>query len=484
MKKWFQNLFYTVLTLLCVLVCGMSAEAREENVIYNGVYVGDINLAGMDKDEANAAISVYIEELKAVEITLVAAQEKQIKVTAGDLGLVWANPELVDEAYRIGRTGNVIERYKLLKDLEHAGRELSVELDYDMQSISDVLMKRCIVYDVSAVDSQLIRDENGFNIMEGRTGYALDVEKSIDIIHDFMKNKWDYGPATILLEVAVTDYRGTVEELSKVKDVLGTFSTSFKTSGRYRSANVRNGCELIDGTVLYPGEEFSALEKVTPFTMENGYFPAGSYLDGQVVDSLGGGICQVTTTLYNAVLYAELEVVERYNHSLTVAYVPLSFDAAIAESAGKDFKFVNNTDAPIYLESIVKDKVLTFTIYGQETRNADRRITFESVLMQEIPSTPDVIKADTGQPIGYIKVTDGHTGYKSQMWKIVTENGVETSRDKVNSSTYKMIQRTATVGVATGDENAYNEIMAAIGTASIDHVKNVIALLTASPQEE
>lgn len=114
-----------------------------------------------------------------------------------------------------------------------------------------------------------------------------------------------------------------------------------------------NGCRLIDGTLLYPGDEFSTYETVAPFSEANGYYMAGSYLNGKVVDSIGGGICQVSTTLYNAVLLAELDVTMRYNHSMVVSYVDPSADAAIAESSGKDFKFVNNTDYPIYIEGTV-----------------------------------------------------------------------------------------------------------------------------------
>ena len=88
---------------------------------------------------------------------------------------------------------------------------------------------------------------------------------------------------------------------------------------------------MINGTVLYPGDEFSANTAMAPFTEANGYYAAGSYVNGQVVDSLGGGVCQISTTLYNAVLRAELEVTMRYNHSMTVGYVDLSADAALAE---------------------------------------------------------------------------------------------------------------------------------------------------------
>ena len=306
------------------------------------------------------------------------------------------------------------------------------------------------------------------------------MESSIDTIYDQLVSEWCEEPYSIALNIDVEQPKGSAEELSKVQDVLGTFTTSFKTSGTARSANVTNACELIDGFTLYPGEEFSTLNEITPFSTANGYYAAASYLNGKVVDSLGGGICQVSTTLYNAVLKSELEVTERYNHSMIVNYVDPSADAAIAESAGKDFKFVNTTDAPVYIEGIIKNKNITFNIYGQETRSADRKVTYVSEVLEVINPTVDAITADQGQPIGYVVVNQSaHIGYKAKLWKVVTENGKEVERTQVNYSSYKMTPRYATVGVATADPNALNEMLAAIGTGSLDHVKNVIALLQA-----
>ena len=196
---------------------------------------------------------------------------------------------------------------------------------------------------------------------------------------------------------------------------------------------------------------------------------------------MGGGICQVSTTLYNAVLLAELDITERYNHSMIVAYVDPSADAAIAESAGKDFKFVNNTDFPVYVESIIKGKEITVNIYGKETRDENREVTYESEILEVINPGADVIYADAGQPLGYIVKESAHIGYKAKLWKVVKVDGVEVERTEVNYSRYKATPRYATVGVVTADPNAYNEIMAAIGTSSIDHVQNVIAILTAPP---
>ena len=205
-------------------------------------------------------------------------------------------------------------------------------------------------------------------------------------------------------------------------------------------------------------------------------------MNNQVVDSMGGGICQVSTTLYNTVLLAELEVTERSNHSMIVTYVDPSADAAIAESADKDFRFKNNLDCPIYIEGRTEGKQLTFTIYGEEYRDPGREVRYESQVLEVINPPADLITADPALPLGYIAVDNNlHVGYRAELWKIVTENGQETSREKINSSSYRMVPRGAVVGVSTEDPVAYEEIMAAIGTGSIEHVGNVLAILVPPP---
>ena len=470
--------------VLCVLVCaicfGASAQAEESDTIKTGVYAGEIDLSGKTAVEAKAAVQFYVEGLQATEIVLEAAGGHEVSITAGDLGISWANTNLPEEALQLGRKGDIIERYKVLKDLEYENYSFHIDLDFDVEAINAVLVEKCVKYDRKAVNVSLMKGEDGqFEVVEGQEGSILDVEASIDRIYDYLTGEWDQKPCNIALEVVVEQPQGSAEELAEVTDLLGSCTTSYSTSSRSRSANVENGCSLINGMTLYPGEEFSTYNMVAPFTEANGYYMAGSYLNGKVVDSLGGGICQVSTTLYNAVLNAELEVTERHNHSMIVAYVSPSADAAIAESAGKDFRFVNNLDYPIYIEGYTENKKITFNIYGKETRAADRVVRYESEVLEVINPTSDAIYADSSKPIGYIVTESAHTGYKARLWKIVTENGVEVSREQVNSSSYKVSPRSATVGTATADPNAYNEIMAAIGTGSIDHVRNVIGILTA-----
>ena len=481
MKKWFKKAGMVLLAGVLYFSVGSSAQAQEDQTIKDGIYIGDIHVGGMTLTEATEAVDAYVEGLKPVAITLEAANGGVIEVTAGDLGLKWKNRQVTEEVINVGQEGNVIARYKIMKDLQHENIHFDIELDYDINAINDILTQQGTQFDSRAVNASMTRVDGAFQIVEEQNGYWVDVEHSIDVVYQYMMEQWQQEPMTISLVVKEEIPQKTAADLGQVQDVLGSYTTSFKSSGKARSANVANGCKLISGTVLYPGEEFSTLEKITPFSEANGYFMAGSYSNGKVVDSLGGGICQVSTTLYNAVLLAELEVTKRYNHSMIVSYVEPSADAAIAESAGKDFKFVNNTDAPIYIEGIIQDKKITMNIYGKETRDAGREVIYESEIIEKINPTADVIYADASHAIGYIVKESAHIGYKARLWKVVKENGVEVERTQVNSSSYKMTPRYATVGVATSDPNAYNEIMAAIGTASIDHVQNVIAILTALP---
>lgn len=471
------------MTAALVLLPAEETAAKSDNTIKDGIYIDDISLSGMTAVEAKEAVDAYVESLRQVEITLLVTEENSVTVTAGDLGISWSNPEIVEDAAQLGTQGNIVQRYKALKDLEKENKIYRLELDFDIVAINRILSDDCKQYDTTAVDMGLTLKDGVFSVQEGQTGYTLDIEDSIDIIYGYLAEEWNHEACTIALDVEISEPRGSEEELLQVKDLLGSFTTSYATSNSNRSANIANGCELINGTLLYPGDEFSTCDTVTPFTAANGYYMAGSYLNGKVVDSLGGGICQVSTTLYNAVLLSELEVTERYNHSMIVTYVRPSADAAISDSSGKDFRFVNNTDYPIYIEGYTTSKKeVTFNIYGVETRSEGRTVEYVGEVLETVRPESDTIYPDASHPIGYIGNVEGaHIGYKARLWKIVKEDGVEVSREVINTSSYKMVPRSAVVGVSTPDPNAYNEIMAAIGTGSIDHVRNVIAILTAPP---
>lgn len=462
-------------------LCGeMTSYAKEEYTILEGIYADELDLSNLTVDEAKAEVYEYVAKLGDLEVTLVTVNDSTVVTTMADLGLNWTNPQVIEEAASHARGGNFVQRYKAAKDLQANNVVYNIELSVDKDEIKAVIENDCSKYNVKEVNYSLKRENSQFTVIEGKIGYSVDVETSTDKVYRYLMEEWDRTDAEIAMDIVETQPKGSVEELAMVKDVLGSYSTSFATSGAERSANVVNGARLINGAVIYPGDEFSTYELVSPYTAANGYYPAGSYVSGRVVDSMGGGICQVSTTLYNAVLLSELEITERHNHSMIVGYVSPSADAAIAESAGKDFRFKNNTDYPIYVEGVTTpDKQVIFNIYGAEYRSANRQVRYESLVVSTDVPTNEVIYADPNQPVGYVKVQSAYTGYKAELWKVVTVDGVETSRTKVNSSTYKKSPRSATVGTATSDPNILAEINAAIGTNNIEHVKMRAAQLAA-----
>ena len=458
MKKWKGSLLLAI--CLLAMTSSMTVCAAGETIL-KGVSIDKLDVSGMTREEALAALESYEKNLGGQSIKL-GIGDNVIEAKLSDLGVTFDNEDLVDEAIGVGHAGNIVKRYKDQKDLQHSGMTFPLSWQTNEDTVRTYVEDNCTKYDKKAQNASLTRENGAFNFVAGTEGLELNVDSAVRTISDYLENSWTSDNTEVLnLETQVTEPEGSAEELANIKDLLGSFTTSFSTSGSNRCKNVSSGASHINGTVLYPGEEFSAYETVSPFTEANGYAMAGSYLNGEVVDSMGGGICQVSTTLYNAVLRAELNVTERSPHSMTVHYVDLSEDAAIAGTY-KDFKFVNSTEYPIYIEGYTtSDKKITFNIYGKETRDKNRTISFESQMVSETPATT-ILQEDAGQGIGYKAVSSkGSSGYVAELYKIVKVNGVETDRIKVNKSTYKGTNRVVTYGTA-GDPTLSENLRAAI----------------------
>ena len=458
MKKWKGSLLLAI--CLLAMASSMTVCAAGETIL-KGVSIDKLDVSGMTREEALAALESYEKNLGGQTIKL-GIGDNVIEAKLSDLGVTFDNEDLVDEAIGVGHTGNIVKRYKDQKDLQHSGKTFPLSWQTNEDTVRTYVENNCTKYDKKAQNASLTRENGAFNFVAGTEGLELNVDSAVRTISDYLENSWTSDNTEVLnLETQITEPEGSAEELANIKDLLGSFTTSFSTSGSNRCKNVSSGASHINGTVLYPGEEFSAYETVSPFTEANGYAMAGSYLNGEVVDSMGGGICQVSTTLYNAVLRAELNVTERSPHSMTVHYVDLSEDAAIAGTY-KDFKFVNSTEYPIYIEGYTtSDKKITFNIYGKETRDKNRTISFESQMVSETPATT-ILQEDAGQGIGYKAVSSkGSSGYVAELYKIVKVNGVETDRIKVNKSTYKGTNRVVTYGTA-GDPTLSENLRAAI----------------------
>ena len=443
-------------------VYAQDAQNPSERTIADNIYIGDIAVGGMTEAQAVEAVDDYVKSLGDTEFTLT-VDDKSVVAKASDFGIEWSNRVLVKDAMDVGRTGNLIERYKSKKDLEYENLVYDITYTADKDKVTQFLETNTADMNQDAINYGLKRENGAFTITDGQNGVAVDVDTSAQEIVSYIEDTWNQNDATIELAASVVEPEGTKEQLERVKDVLGTYTTDFGTSSAGRAQNVRNGASKINGHVLYPGEQFSVYEAVNPFTAENGYELAGSYENGTTVQTYGGGICQVSTTLYNAVIRAELAIDERFCHSMIVSYVKPSMDAAIAGTY-KDLKFTNNYDFPIYIEGYTTGMQITFTVYGEETRPAGREVIFESETTSTTEPETKFVSSDS-QPIGYVNTDqNSHTGYTARLWKIVKENGVEVSREPYNNSTYNASPKIITVGTKSDNEDAVAAIKAAIAT--------------------
>ncbi len=457
----------------CSLIMAGAAGAAGE-VISSGIYVGSVDVGGMTVSEAEKAVKEEVKELSAKAVTLQIGDEP-VEVSFGDLGLVWKNTGVTEEITRLGSTGNIVQRYKAQKDLQHENREFPLEFSVNIDT-AKAFLHQCESYNTEPVDGSIYITDEGVPAVEGGTdGVSLKVDEAAGTVQQAVEN-WD-GSAPLSIDLPVERVSPDIskDKLSMVTDVLGTATTDYSASSWGRMVNVENGCSKINGTLLWPGDYFSVTDAVTPFTAENGYEQAPTYEENRVVDSYGGGICQVSTTLYNAVLKAELEVVARSNHTMIVTYVDPSKDAAIAEGV-MDMAFVNTSEYPVYIWGYCYGGTITFTIFGKETRPANRSLEFVSNVTSVTEPTGIVMYANPGQNIGYISQTQSpHTGYTAELWKNIYIDGELYDTVQVNSSSYEAVATAYDIGVASPNASLSQAMYAAVGNRDLNQVQAIIS---------
>ena len=312
--------------------------------------------------------------------------------------------------------------------------EVSVELSETPQIDIDKIAEQVIGDPVSATVSK----EDGKTIIPEKVGVQFDVEEARTIIGDGSAESYE-------IPVTTTAAKVTAEKLEEVlfRDTLASCSTSLNEGNVPRTNNVRLASAAISGTILNPGEEFSYNNVVGERTTERGYQSAGAYSGNEIIDEVGGGVCQPSSTLYMAVLRADLEVTQRVNHSFTVAYTPLGEDATVSWG-GPDFCFKNDTDYPIKILAEQSNGQLTMTIVG--TKTSDKTVTTRTEVIETY--TPQRIeKKDNSMMVGQSRVeVSGIPGYSTRTYKIITENG-QTTEELANTSNY--IKRDEVVYVGT-----------------------------------
>ena len=276
--------------------------------------------------------------------------------------------------------------------------------------------------------------------------FAVSMEEAQEIISE------DKDEYVIPLKITVPDK--TLSDLGEeaFPDELGTYTTRYDPTNKNRSNNLEISAKKINGTIIMPGETFSYNQTVGERTIAEGYKEAGAYAGGRVVQDVGGGICQTSSTLYNAVLLANLEIVDRSNHQFLTSYVPAGRDATVAWGS-IDFQFKNTREYPIKIEASVKNGVCTMSIYGIK-EETEYEVVIQPVVLSYIPYTTKYEDDSTLEEGKEVVEQSGYTGCTSETYRIIKLNGEVVSKTLLSKDTYDPMTRIIRRGTKTVETSA------------------------------
>lgn len=438
LRKKFKWIIIILMLIFIAIIIFIFAKVREtinkcETLIYPGISINEIDVSFLTEEQALKKVKTYIDQVNEERIIKIQVDEKSYETSFQDLGVEINIDEIVKIALNYGKKDKFLDKYKYItKGMNRNFKTLITINDESYNSLVKLMKKE---QNKVPVNATIDHEWNGFFITPHELGRSIDVEGLKKDIKEAIEEAQNEESILVTANF-VTEYPKILEEDLKVIDsLISTYTTSFSTSTFGRSRNIEVAAAYLDNTVVMPGEEFSFNKKVGAATSEKGFQYAKGIRDGVFVDEIGGGVCQVSTTLYNAILKTRLKIVERRNHSKVISYVPRGRDAMIAYGVS-DLKFMNDLGYPILIESIVENKQITFNIYSYKEEKK-KNYTIETKIVKEIkPKREIVYDYDLAQGSEIIK-QQGKIGYVINTYRVLYNNGEVVEKELVGESYYE-----------------------------------------------
>jgi vancomycin resistance protein YoaR len=417
----------TILAVALVIVLGMGSipagyvYATGENwssIIYPGVYIEDIDMSGKSTGEAEELIQKRYGDLLTIKKIEIYAGEKVYVLDYSKLEAKYNISETVEEAFKHGKKENVIKRYRLIKGSQQTKFKLafsynSKALDELVNKIESELNTNPSSANISVINGtvKITPEVNGVKVEKDKLRKTILENINGDISKEYVK---------IDVPIEITKPEITSEKLSNINGRISSFSTSFTGSAANRISNIELATKAINGTLLMPGESFSFNETVGERTKERGYKEAGVIIGDKLESGLGGGICQVSSTLYAALLNTDIKAFERINHTLPLGYISKGLDATV-DWGNIDFKFKNTLDVPIYLEGYIKDKNVYFNVYSSQEL-ARKSYELAAEVYETVQPTVKYIDDPNRYEGEEVVVKKAAVGYKVKVYRKTYEN--------------------------------------------------------------
>lgn len=408
-------------------------DAVENGAFFQGTWVDGVDISGMTLD---AALAKWEESIEPGYSGRTVTLDDGSAITAADAGYSSNYREVLESVWDSQQEGTVQERYARMK----AQRQNPSGYGVDRVFYTDDAISQCSDRAARAVDTPVSQARlTGFDsstqtflFEEGTPGMALDREK----LESDIKSALDAGGGSVTRQITQTQPTVTVNDIKDDYGMRSSATTNASSSSSNRINNISLALSSINGYILRPGEEFSFNSAVGQRTAERGYKMAAAYSGGEVTEELGGGICQVSTTLFNAAVKADLEITERKAHSMPVSYVDKGKDATVSWGS-QDLRFKNNTDAPVCIVARLTDeKRVKIGIFGLLIPDG-RYITVEAETDEVIDFATTYQENPFLMPGATNVLQEGRKGYKATAYKLCwAADGTLISREVLCKSVY------------------------------------------------
>ena len=385
----------TISLVLIMVVVGqffIMESTDPSNVIHNGTMINGVNVGGLESIEAEQLIYDVFKE-KSEDFSLkINYNDKSWEFDKDDFKVNSEIHTIIEEAQkRNALLDDYDESKQTIDSMTKEGNSINVAFNYIFVGLDEKIEDIIKEIEIEPVDSQIIFNANNqkcFEITKDKNGLRVNKEQLYhDINEQFVKsNKIEVDIVTIEELPQVTEQ----DNINKTQ-LISTYTTYVSDSTGNRKSNVKKALQYFNGFVVEPNMEVSFNKVTGPHTESNGYKVATVIYNGQFVDGVGGGICQASTTLYNALLLADVEILEVHKHTLPVKYVPLAMDAMVSEYVA-DLKFVNTLDTPLYITTNCNSESVTVNIYGAQI---DYEVKTRSETVAKLKNLGDKVVQDT-----------------------------------------------------------------------------------------
>ncbi|WP_373599566.1 VanW family protein [Paraclostridium bifermentans] len=433
--------FLIIVILICFGLIGKSYALGKDDRIYKNIYIENIDVSGLTKEEAINKIEKHI--YGEGKITL-KYKDKTYNLNLRNINLNYNINSIVGEALKLDKNSNLIDNIKSKLKLSFGEKfNFILKVSYDKEKLNsyiDDISKNINTNPINASIS-VNKDTNEFSVSKEKIGIYVDKDKLIRII-DNKINIRDYSDENIPIYNIEPKY--TFKKLSKINSVLGIYETKFNPKNYNRVDNIRLAADKINNTIIDSKEKFSFNKIIGDRSLKQGFKEAPVIINGEMKEGLGGGVCQVSSTVYNAALYSGLEIVQVKNHSIPSGYIDKGRDATVSYGS-IDLVFRNNYNHPILIKHFIEENKLISIIYGNDKDK--RNIGIETELVEVIPKRI-IIKNSEDLMLGKRKIEDkGRDGYKVNTYRVYKNNEIVERKELINESYYPPKEKILLIGI-------------------------------------